>query len=273
VPTVDLAGLQIDAVSVAGVQTCIEVPSWKLCFDIGKCPDSATRWETVLFTHGHADHIGGVVHHVGTRAMQRQSPPRYLLPVEYVDAFDDLMSAWRRLDHADLPCTVVPVRPGDRIDLGKGRTARVFRSVHRAPTCGYAVETERRRLKPEWEGVPGHAIATARKAGEEVTVADPVLELVFCGDTTIDVVEREAMVRTAKRLVLECTFLDDDVSREWARKSGHVHIQDIAEKAHLFENEAILLTHFSARYAPQAIDRLVRKRLPADLSERVQVLV
>ncbi len=272
-PTVDLAGLEICAVSVAGVETCIEVPSWKLCFDIGKCPDSASRWGTVLFTHGHADHLGGVVHHVGTRAMRHSKPPRYLLPREYVAAFEDLMDAWRRLDHADLPCTVVPVKPGDRIPLGRGRSARVFRSVHRVPTCGYAIESARERLKPEWRGVPGPEIAAARKAGEQVTQSDPVVELVFCGDTTIDVVEREEVVRTAKRLVLECTFLDDDVSREWARKSGHVHIEDIAERPDLFENEAILLTHFSQRYAPQAIERLVRRRLPDALSERVQVLV
>ena len=272
-PTVDLAGLEIQAVSVAGVETCIEVPAWKLCFDIGKCPDSATRWPTVLFTHGHADHLGGVVHHVGTRGMRHQSPPRYLMPSEYVEAFGDLMAAWRRLDHAELACTVVPVQPGDAIDLGRGRTARVFRSVHRVPTCGYAIESARRRLRPEWEGVPGPEIAAARQEGKEVTVSEPLLELVFCGDTTIDVVRREPMVRTARRLVLECTFLDDDVSLEWARKSGHIHIQNIADHADAFENEAILLTHFSQRYAPQAIERLVRRRLPRSLSERIQVLV
>ncbi|MCB9675641.1 MAG: hypothetical protein H6806_00040 [Planctomycetes bacterium] len=258
--------------SIAGVETCIEVPSWKLCFDIGKCPDSATRWGTVLFTHGHADHIGGVVHHVGTREMRKQKAPRYLLPKEYAANFDRLMDAWRALDHAALECEVVPVAPGDRIDLGKGRSAHVFRSVHRVPTCGYAIEESRRHLKPEWVGRGDEAIRAARAAGIAVHDDDPSVELVFCGDTTIHVVEREAIVRKARRLILEATFLDDRVSRDWARRSGHVHLEDIVERADLFENEAILLTHFSQRYSPREIREIVAKRLPASLKGRVQVL-
>ncbi|MEZ4318555.1 MAG: MBL fold metallo-hydrolase [Myxococcota bacterium] len=258
--------------SIAGVETCIEVPSWKLCFDIGKCPDSATRWGTVLFTHGHADHLGGVVHHVGTREMRKQKPPRYLIPREYATHFGALMDAWRRLDHSELACEVVPVAPGDRIPLGKTRTARVFRSIHRVPTCGYAIEEARERLKPEWAGRPGEEIGAAKRAGIEIHVSDPLVELVFCGDTTIDVVERESVVRTARRLILETTFIDDRVSREWTRRSGHVHLDDILERADLFENEAILLTHFSQRYSPREIRETVGSRLPAVLQGRVQVL-
>jgi len=272
-PTIDLAGLKIRAVSVAGIETCIEVPSWRLCFDIGKCPHTATRLGTVLFTHAHLDHLGGVAQHVGTREMTGQKPPRYLLPREYVGGFERLMDAWRELNHSKLPCEVVPVAPGDGVILGKGRTARVFRSVHRVPTCGYAIEQARRSLLPEWQGRPGAEIAAARQRGEEVMFEHDSVELVFCGDTTIDVVEREAVVRQAKRLVLEATFLDDRVSREWARRSGHIHLEDICERADLFENEAILLTHFSQRYSAAQVREIVAARLPASLRERVQVLV
>ena len=54
-------------------------------------------------------------------------------------------------------------------------------------------------------------------------------------------------------MILECTFLDDRVSVAECRAKGHVHLDEIVERADLFENEAILLTHFSARYsaAPQ----------------------
>ena len=94
-------------------------------------------------------------------------------------------------------------------------------------------------------------------------------EIAFCGDTAIDVVEREECVRTARVLLLEVTFLDDRVSIESARKNGHVHLDELIERAHLFQNEAIVFTHFSARYTDRDISRILDARLPETLRSRV----
>jgi len=73
--------------------------------------------------------------------------------------------------------------------------------------------------------------------------------------------------------VLECTFLDDKVTAESARDKGHVHLDEIIERAELFENEAILLTHFSARYRAQDVRRILANKLPPGLVERVTPLL
>jgi ribonuclease Z len=82
-------------------------------------------------------------------------------------------------------------------------------------------------------------------------------------------VEREAVVREARVLVLECSFLDERVSPASARAMGHVHLDDVIERAELFRNEAILLTHLSARYRTEEVLEILGRRLPASLKDRV----
>jgi ribonuclease Z len=54
---------------------------------------------------------------------------------------------------------------------------------------------------------------------------------------------------------------------------GHIHLDDIAEHADAFENEALLFTHFSARYGPEEIVRQLDRGLPQHLRERVKPLL
>ncbi len=269
----DLGGLTIRGISVAGVQTCIEVPSWKLCFDIGKGPSSAVRYRRVFFTHGHVDHTGGVAHHCGTRAMRRQPPPTYYIGRESAAALDAVVQAFRQLDQSVLPCAIVGLEPGDDVPVAPGRRVVAFRSVHRVPTLGYALVEERRKLREDLRGRPLEELAAVRARGESIHDRVQSVELAFCGDTTIEVVEREPLVRQARRLILEVTFLDDAVSEERARATGHIHLDQICERADLFENEAILFTHFSLRYRASQIERILARRLPVVLRDRVQALL
>ena len=161
----------------------------------------------------------------------------------------------------------------DRIPIGGGRVAVPFRSPHRVPCQGYAIEGKRRKLLPEFAGLEGEEIRRLRQQGVTVSEEVDVVELAFTGDTVIDVVEREAAVRTARLLIMEVTFLDERVDVARARGSGHVHLDEVVERAELFENEAILFTHFSARYSPGEVRRIVSGRLPDCLRDRVHLLL
>ena len=270
---IELNDIIIRAVSVGGLETCIEIPKYKLCFDIGRCPPTAARLPRVFFTHAHCDHMGGVVMHCAMRNLWGMSPPEYLLPEENLADFQVMMDAWRRLDRSDLPCEVRSVAPGDRVTLTPLREIAVFRAVHRVPSLGYAIIHKKRRLREEFRGSTGREIADARHAGVVIEDTEEEVSLAFCGDTTIDVVKNEPMVRKAKVLVLEVTFLDDRVSREASRKKGHIHLDDILECADLFENEHLLFTHASSRYSPHKIQEILAARLPDSLLERVVPLL
>ena len=48
-------------------ETCIIMPQLKLIFDTGRCPRRAPYQRTVLLSHAHMDHVGGLHFHVSTR--------------------------------------------------------------------------------------------------------------------------------------------------------------------------------------------------------------
>src|SRR4029079_12094549 len=193
-----VGGIRIEGLSVAGIETCIDLPEWKIAFDIGRVPDVAVPRGTILFTHAHMDHMGGVAWHCATRALRGLAPPTYVVGPENAAALRDLFEVWRRLDRSDLPCNVVVVAPGEDFLLGPRRIARAFRSVHRVPCQGYAIVEKRTKLDPKFPGLPQAKIDAPRLAGETIIQESEAVELAFCGDTAIDVVEKQSLVREAR---------------------------------------------------------------------------
>ena len=269
----EIGGHELLALSVGGLETCHYFPRLKLAFDIGRCPEEVLNCPTVLFTHAHMDHMGGVAYHTATRALRNLAPPRYVIPPHCAEDFERLFEVWRGLDRSEMRHETVVLAPGEEFALANGLLVRPFRSPHSAPCQGYGIWSRREKLLAEFAGLPGEEVARLRRAGTAVTRTVETPEVAFCGDTLIEVVEREEVVRRARLLLLECTFVDGEVSVDEARSKGHVHLSEIAARAELFQNEAILLTHFSARHTPRTIERALDETLPPGLRARVRPLL
>lgn len=269
----ELAGQVVYAMSVGGIETCFQLPQFDCNLDIGRCPPGAVGKSQLLLTHAHIDHAAGLAYYVSMRAMNKLPPPKVYCPKPVAPKLKEILHSWSELDSSADRCEVRGLEPGERINLGGDRFAVTFSAVHRVPTLGYALHRTKRKLKPELHGLDGPTIAARVRAGQEVHQEQVSCELCFCGDTTAEVIEREPMVRTARLLMIECTFVGDEQDRNWAEAGGHVHLDALAERAHLLENEAILLTHFSRRYPPEQIREAVQKRLPASLLDRVHLLL
>lgn len=267
-----LAGLDIRATSVAGLETCIELPGLKLAFDIGRGPRSAVRNPVVLFTHAHIDHMGGIAHHVATRSLLNMTPPTYVMPKPVVGAVENLLDAFRALDGSELPATLIGLSPGESVPVGKRRIARPLRAFHPVPCQGYAVMELRKRLRPDLALEGKEAIAAARERGEEISSTWEHPLVVFSGDTKIEFIDHNECARKADLLIMEVTFVDDRVSVESARANGHIHIDEVVERADMFENKAILFTHLSARYRQDEALAAINAKLPPSLLERVTLL-
>jgi ribonuclease Z len=207
------------------------------------------------------------------RSLMKLSPPRIFCPLESLEPFQRILAAWVDLQADTDRCTITGVQPGDVIPLSNDTFARVFRSPHRIPTCGYTLFRKIRKLKPELLGAPAEEIAKRARAGEQVDLFFDRAELCFPGDTRIDVVDQEPMVREARVLLLECTFMETKVSVDKARKGGHIHLDELIERASLFQNEAILLTHFSRRYRSQEIREAIERKIPPELRSRIKLLL
>jgi ribonuclease Z len=264
--------MPLRGVSWGGIRTCLELPSWKLLVDLGAVDHRQVYAGTVLITHGHLDHLGGIANHIALRELMGQVPGRYIVPPAIMDAVQDLLAVWRRLDRAPLAAEWIPLAPGTTLDLDRNRRVEPFATDHRVVSQGYLLSSVAQKLRPEFSGLPGTELARLRQQGTSITDEESRVEFAFSGDTQIDALLRNERALTAKRLVMEVTFLDDRVSVQQSREMGHIHLDELREHAEAFRCEHLVLTHFSLRYQRKQAWELIRKALPADLLERTVIL-
>jgi ribonuclease Z len=263
--------VKLEGFSIAGIETCIEVPELHLVLDMGRCTPSAVRQPTVLVSHGHLDHIGAIAQHAARRAMLGMSEGTYLVPAIIATHVEELFNAAGRLDGQVIPRRVVPLAPGESFQLGKRRSVRPFETFHRVPSQGYSVWERRHRLRAEFQGMSSPEIAKLRQRGG--TVIDEPYEvplLSFTGDTRSEVLERTPELRQTETLVIETTFLDDLVDVAGARSTGHIHLTEVLERAALLPPTQVILSHFSARYRNADVRRILSERIPEDLRSVVR---
>lgn len=264
--------MEFSGFSVAGMETCIEVPSLKLLLDLGRCSKTAVNFPLVLLSHGHIDHMGAIAHHAARRAMMSMEEGTYLVPRSVVNEVEALFNAAGALDGQSIPRRVVPLSVGEEHRLGKNRWVRPFETFHRVASQGYTIWERRHRLREEFRGVAGAKLGELRSQGVRIEDSYEVPLLSFTGDTRVEVLERNPELQATETLVIETTFLDDCVTVESAREMGHVHFDELLARAELLPKRDVLLSHFSARYRDDDVARIVARRLPDALRESVRVL-
>ena len=104
--------------------------------------------------------------------------------------------------------------------------------------------------------------------GEAVAGKVRVPLVAYSGDTGEGIFSRAPRsFFTAKVLLLECSFVEER-DRERSKEWKHLHLDEIAERADLFENEVVVLTHLTLRTSPGDIRSAIARRLPPRLAER-----
>ena len=267
-----MEGESIEAHSEGGIETCIQLPARDLAFDIGRCPPGAERVSQLFLTHAHIDHAAGLPYYVSLRSMLGMPPPTVYCPAESQPTLQAILDLWAKLQADTDRVTLVGVSPGDEIAVKRGKM-RVFRAPHRIAAVGYTLWQTRRHLRADLVGTPPNEIARLAAAGHDVstTTEEPIIS--FPGDTRAALLDTEPSVMKARILLLECTFVGPDVDAEKASRSGHIHLDQIAERANRFENKALVLTHFSRRYGRRHIEKAVRDKLPDELFARTRLLI
>ena len=263
--------MRLEGLSVAGVETCIEVPELRLVLDMGRCTRSAVNQPTVLLSHGHLDHMGAIAQHAARRAMMKMGESTYLVPASVAPEVEAFFNAAGRLDGQVIPRRVVPLEPGQDYALSKQRWVRPFQTYHRVVSQGYTVWERRHHLRAEFRGLPGARLGELRRQGVSIDHIDEVPLLSFTGDTRSEVLERTPELQRSETLVIESTFLDGLVDVEGARSTGHIHLDELLERAALLPKTDVVLSHFSARYRAEDVHRIVSQRLPDELREVVRL--
>lgn len=266
-----VGGLTLRGVSMGGTHTCIMCPELRVMFDIGQRTPGQLKFDTLLVSHGHQDHLGAVTQLVSTRRMLGLAPLHLHVPEEIVAPLRTIFAAWEEIEGCSLDVDVVGHAPGSTATLRRGLAAVALRSVHRVPSLAWILERTTPRLRAEYRGLGGEALAQLRASG--VTVTEQHTEPVLCvtGDTQIELFDEQPRLRTCRVLVHEVTGWDQRRSVAEVRQWGHTHVDEMIPRAEAFEGEALVLVHRSPRHSREQAERVVRERFPASVRDKVHV--
>jgi ribonuclease Z len=271
VSELSVAGLTLRGVARGGVETCLMVPELKLMFDVGRCPPGALKYETILCSHGHQDHLGGLPYLCSQRGLMRLPPPSVHVPVEIEEPVHRILGAWSEIEGFAVQGRIHGHAPGESFEVGRDLSVTTLRTVHRVPSLAYLVERRTRRLRAELVGSPPEELRRLKQQRVQITEAVTTPILCVTGDTQVEFFRDTPAARRCRVLVHEVTAWDDRRDVEETRGWGHTHVDELIAHAEAFEGEALVLVHRSLRHSRQDATQIVRERFPASMRHRVHV--
>lgn len=271
--SVQHAGLTVEGWSRAAVQSYWRVPELKLGFDLGAQPWDFMGTPTWFVSHTHLDHIAALPVYVARRRMMKMEPPVVYVPAESLEDVRKLLLVFQRLDRGRQVCDLRGVEPGQEIELGREHVVTAFATTHTIPSRGFMVWERRQKLKDEYIGLPGNQIRDLRLGGTPVTREVRTPLLAYTGDTSPAGLDNYPPVYEAKILITELSFIRAAHRRDKIHKFGHMHLDDFLERADRFRNELIVAGHFSTRYHPTEVIRVLEKKLPEPLKSKMRLWV
>lgn len=213
-----LPGLTLLGTSQAARATAFAIPELGLALDLGRLTPHLAEQPAVLVSHGHLDHLAGVLAYLNLRARFHRGeptvlygPPEVMEPLQAALAVMPGMDSVRtrmRLDHV-----LRGVATGSEVQLPCG-SARSFALDHGVPALGWVVRT------PE--------------------SARPLL--VYAADSTTEPFKASPELLDANLAIVECTFMGPN-RRFAAELSGHTHLMEWLELAPHLRCDVLVLAH------------------------------
>ena len=244
----------------------------KLGFDLGLQPWSFMATPTWFVSHTHLDHIAALPVYVSRRRMMKMEPPTIYLPAVRQSTTSSVCSrAFSGWTGAGLPVDAhrAGAGPGDRAVARAGRHRPADPAHH--PLAGLPRLGARKKLKPEYQGFTATRSATCGSPASRFPARSACPGVAYLGDTAPAGLDVCPDVYRAEILILEMTFVSPQERPDRIHKYGHMHLDDILQRADRFENDWIIASHFSTRLPPPVIERIIRQRLPQSLKDRLKV--
>ncbi len=234
-----VAELTLRGTSVAARATAFAVPEVGVALDVGRMSPAIAEQPVVLLSHGHLDHLSGVLAYLNVRARFHTGEPTRLIAPEGVAGrlrealalMPGMESVRKRLRLED---AIVGVEPGQRVEV-PGGTAEPFAVDHGVETLGWALRRPRRR-RPD---------------------------LVFASDGSTEPFAADPSLLDAAVAVVECTFVGRN-RKVAARLAKHAHLSDWLTLAPALRCDHLVLAHLPPTPAGEL------RTLLAPLAERLR---
>ncbi|AMV28305.1 ribonuclease Z [Gemmata sp. SH-PL17] len=266
-------GLTVEGWSRAAVQSYWRIPELKIGFDLGAQPWDFMGTPTWFVSHTHLDHVAALPVYVARRRMMKMEPPTVYVPTEGLEDVKKLMMIMHRLDRGRQLAHLKGLTAGDEIELSREHLVTVFNTTHTIPSRGFVVWERRNKLKDEFVGLPGDKIRDLKLSGTPITREVRIPIVAYTGDTSPAGLDACPACFEAKILITEMSFIRASHRRDKIHKFGHMHLDDFVERAPRFKNELIIAAHFSTRYHPNEVRKLLDNKLPADLKAKMHLWV
>ena len=116
-------------------------------------------------------------------------------------------------------------------------------------------------------------IRDLRMSGEEVTAEQRFPRLAYLGDSAPQGLDDCPAMYEADVLIAEMSFVAPSHRKDKIHKFGHLHLDDFLDRRERFKNELIVASHFSTRYHPTSVRKIVEQRVPDMLDGRLHLWI
>ena len=264
--------LRLAGGSRAGEASLLLLPQLRLALDAGRPVRALVPLQHVVVSHGHMDHVIGLPAWASQRQLNGIPGGKVYVPASLRDGVRDLLLTCARLEGGKpYDVEVVPVSPGEVVELRRGFALRFFATSHWVETLGCTVEWVRRRLRRDLAGLDAAELRRRHGVGEAITEEIRTPLLAYLADTGPEVFTDHPSLAEVEVLVVECTFLRP-ADRERARRFGHMHLEDVAELAPRLRNRHLVLTHLSRRHRLGPGARAIRQALGSVLAPELHLM-
>lgn len=240
--------------SRAGEGTLILLPQLHLGLDPGRAHRALPPMRTVVVSHGHLDHLGGLGYWASQRYLNSMPPATLIVPEPIRSEIDALLASFARLEGGrPYEVTVVPAADGERFQLRRDMELAFFATDHWVPTLGTRLIWHKRRLRPEFSHLSEPEIVLRRQAGENLTEDVALDILTYCADSGPGLFAARPELFSAEIVLVECSFFKP-ADRDRAARYGHTHLEDLLPHLEEFSCRHLVVLHASRRHRLREVE-------------------